>query len=150
MNALKDRFHRRRGRSVVAKDSKGLFRPEHLSRRDVAPETAGATQVLRVGEVRFTSPQVLLSALALVDICHQAVPADNAAFGITLRKPSHLAPSVHAIGSTAAMLELERLSRFDRAPPGVAHARNVIRMAGVVGGPILQFLERLAEIVQGL
>src|ERR1700674_159884 len=37
---------------------------------------------------------------------------------------------------------------FDRAPPHVEHARKVIRMDGVAGRPILQFLSRLAEIFQ--
>src|SRR5260370_22789216 len=32
----------------------------------------------------------------------------------------------------------------------VDHARTVIRMDGVAGGPILQFLGRLSEVFQGL
>src|SRR5438876_185234 len=80
MNALKDRFHGRLGGSVVSKDSKGLFRPEHLPRRDFATKAAGAAKVLCFGEVRFTSPQVLLSALAVVDIRRQVVDDQTKTF----------------------------------------------------------------------
>ena len=52
--------------------------------------------------------------------------------------------------STATMLNIKRLPGFDRAPIGVDHARKVIGMDSVAGGPILHFLNRLAEIFQDL
>jgi hypothetical protein len=48
------------------------------------------------------------------------------------------------------LLNLVRLSGFDRALPRIDPARQVIRMHDVVGGPTLQFLSRLAEILQEL
>ncbi len=59
-------------------------------------------------------------------------------------------PAVHAIGAPLAELENIRLPGFDRASPRVDHARKVIRMDSVAGGPILQFLSGLAEIFQEL
>src|SRR5260221_9274481 len=94
--------------------------------------------------------QFILGTFALVDVRPQAIPTHNAAFGITLRKPSNLEPSVHAIGSTATILEIKGLPGFDRTPPGLAHARKVIRMDHVAGGPILQLLSRGAEVFQEL
>jgi len=61
-----------------------------------------------------------------------------------------LEPTVYAIGSTSTILKIKRLPSFERAPPGVAYPRKIIRMSGVAGGPILQFLSRLAKIFQDL
>ena len=57
---------------------------------------------------------------------------------------------VHAIGTTATIFNIKRLPSFDGAPIGVDHVRKVIRMDSVAGGPILHFLNRLAEIFQDL
>src|ERR1700674_717152 len=48
------------------------------------------------------------------------------------------------------MLELNRLTRFDGAPPDIDHARDVVRMDGVAGRPLLQFLGSPSEVLQGL
>src|ERR1700676_2007079 len=48
------------------------------------------------------------------------------------------------------MLELNRLTCFDGALPGVDHTRDVVRMDGVAGRPLLQFLGSLSEVLQGL
>src|SRR5712664_4456795 len=98
MNTLKDSLYRRPGPPVVSKDSKGLFRPDHLSRKDFAAETAGATKMLRLGEIPFTASHVLFCFFVLVDIRHQVVPTDNATFGIMLRTTSYVEPTVHTIG----------------------------------------------------
>src|SRR5229473_3955273 len=94
--------------------------------------------------------QFLFSLLAVVDIRNQVIPTNNAPFGITLRTRSKVEPTVHSIGSTATSLHIARLPSFDRPLIGVDHARKVIRMDGVAGGPIPQFLSGLAEIFQDL
>src|ERR1700675_2203085 len=48
------------------------------------------------------------------------------------------------------MLHLNRLTGFDGALPGIDHARDVVRMDGVAGRPLLQFLGSLSEVLQGL
>src|SRR5258707_706270 len=48
------------------------------------------------------------------------------------------------------MLERNRLTCFDGALPGIDHARDVVRMDGVAGRPLLQFLGSLSEVLQGL
>src|SRR5258708_40098229 len=90
--------------------------------------------------------QFLFCLLGVVDTRNQVIPTNNAPFGITLRTRSKVEPTVHSIGSTATSLHIARLPSFDRPLIGVDHARKVIRMDGVAGGPILQFLSRLAEI----
>src|SRR6267378_7256906 len=92
----------------------------------------------------------MLGTFPVVYICHQVIPTDDATFGITLRTGSQVEPTVHSVGSTATSLHISRLPAFDRAPVGVDHARKVIRMDGVAGGPIPQFLSGLAEVFQDL
>src|SRR5258707_1158747 len=48
------------------------------------------------------------------------------------------------------MLKIIWLPGFDRAPQRIDHARKVIGMDRIAGGPILQFLSRLTEILQDL
>src|SRR4029077_6436760 len=90
------------------------------------------------------------SALAVVNVGQQHVPAGDMAFDISLGKGARLEPAVHTIGAPLAELKNIRLSGFDRVLPRVDHARKIIRMNGIAGGPILQFLSRLAEIFQDL
>src|SRR5260370_38970236 len=80
MNTFKDRFHCRFGGSVVSKDSKGLFRPEHLARREFAAETAGPTQSLCFGQVGFTAAQLLFCFFAVVNGSKQHVPDGDTTF----------------------------------------------------------------------
>src|SRR6266403_2666688 len=92
----------------------------------------------------------MLGTFSVVDIRYQVIPTDNATFGITLRTGSQVEPTVHSVGSTATSLHIARLPTCDRPPIGVDHARKVIRMDGVAGGPIPQFLSGLAEVFQDL
>src|SRR5262245_51767092 len=48
------------------------------------------------------------------------------------------------------MVKYDRLPRFDGAFPGSDDKTAVIGMNGVAGFPILQFFNRLAEIIDGL
>jgi hypothetical protein len=59
-------------------------------------------------------------------------------------------PAVHAIGTPAPVLNIAGIPRFDGMSKGGDHARKLIWMNGVAGGPTLQFLRRLAEIFQDL
>src|SRR5258706_16080396 len=68
MNTLKDRSHCRCGSSVVPKDSKGLFRPEHLARREFAAKTAGVTESLSFRQISLAPTQFLLRPFTLGDI----------------------------------------------------------------------------------
>src|SRR5258705_3253197 len=150
MNTFNDRFHCRCGSSVVSKDSKGLFRPEHFSRRKFAAETACPAQSLCFGQEGSTASQFLFCFLAVVNVSQQHVPAGDTTFRVSGGKGARVEPAVDAIGTSLAEFKIMRLPGFDRAPPRVDHARKVIRMDGVAGGPILQVLGRLAKIVQDL
>src|SRR5260221_9707941 len=99
----------------------------------------------------MVSPRYLpLVALTVVNVGKQHVPAADTILRVSHGKRARLEPTVHAIGSTLTKLILVRLPGFPRAPPQVDHARKVVRMDGIAGRPILQFLTRLAEILQDL
>src|SRR6266404_857272 len=90
VDPLENTFHRGLGGSVVSIDSEGFFRPEHLARREPAAEAAGPAESLGFGQVGFAAAQFLFCFFAVVDIRHQVIPTDNAAFGITLRTTSYV------------------------------------------------------------
>ena len=148
MRTLHNRIDRRRGGSIVGKDSKGLLRPQHLARSDVATEAARAAEVLGFGEEGFAASHEFFRLFPLLDIRHQLVPADDVALGVTLRDATEVAPAVHAISATAAMLHIERLPGFDECRKRVDQARHVVRMDRIAGGPRFHFLECLAEVFQ--
>src|SRR6266446_4503519 len=150
VDRLENSFHRGLGESVVSIDSEGFFRPEHLASGKPAAEAAGPTQSLRFGQVGFAAAQFLFCFLAVVNVSQQEIPACDPTFRVSQGETACLEPAVHAIGSTLTKVIRIRLPGFDRVPPRVEQARKVIRMNGVAGGPILQFLSRLAEIFQDL
>jgi hypothetical protein len=61
-----------------------------------------------------------------------------------------LEPAVRTIGTPLAELKSVRLPCFDRVPSRVDHTRKIIRVDSFVRGPMLQLLNRLAEIFQDL
>src|SRR5260370_11483697 len=90
--------------------------------------------------------QLTLSALPVVNVSQQHVPARDTTFRISRGEGARLEPAVHAIGTPLAELKIMRLPGFDRVLPRVDHTRKLIRMYSVPGGPILQFLSPLPEI----
>jgi hypothetical protein len=88
----------------------------------------------------------LWSAAGQSALHRQVMPTDNATFGIPQRTSSYVELTVHAIGSTAAILKLKWLPSFKRAPPGVDRARKVIRMKSVCSSPNSLIPRRLAEL----
>src|SRR5260370_33368258 len=112
VNPVENTFHRGLGGSVVSIDSEGLFRPEHLAGAEPAAQAAGQTQSLCFGQVGFAAAKFLFCFFAVVDIRHQVIPTDNAAFRVTLRTTSYVEPTVHAIGSPATILNIKRLPSF--------------------------------------
>src|SRR6266478_2509130 len=150
VNPLENTFHRGLGGSVVSIDSEGFLRPEHLASGEPAAEAAGLAQSLRFGQVGFAAAQFLFCFFAVVNVSQQEIPARDTTFRVSQGKTACLEPAVHAVGSTLTKLIRIRLPGFDRVLPRVEQARKVTRMDGVAGGPILQFLARLAEVFQDL
>src|SRR3989441_12077497 len=70
---------------------------------------------LGFGHLVESALQCALSALAVVDVRHQRVPANNSAFGIPPRMPWYQAATIGAIKSTAPMLRTNRLTGLDCA-----------------------------------
>src|SRR5216684_7808115 len=107
-------------------------------------------EIYELPEVTFVLPKFLLSAFPVVNVSQQHVPAGDTAFRVSRGQSARVEPAVHAIGTPLAQLKIIRLPGFDRVPPCINHAREVTGMDSVAGGPILQFLSRLAEIFQDL
>src|SRR5216684_2784354 len=106
-------------------------------------------EIYELPELPLVLPEFLLCPLSLVKIIQQRLPHGDTTFRVSRGESARLEPAVHSIGTPLAELKIVRLPGFDRAPPRVDHARKVIRMDGVAGGPVLQFLGSLAEIFQG-
>src|SRR5216684_5517008 len=107
-------------------------------------------EIYELPELPLVLPEFLLRPLSLVNVSQQHVPAGDTTFRVSRGESTRLEPAVHAVGTPLAKLKNIRLPRFDRALPRFGHTRKVIRMDDVAGGPIPQFLSRLAEIFQDL
>ncbi|OLE63219.1 MAG: hypothetical protein AUG04_06295 [Deltaproteobacteria bacterium 13_1_20CM_2_69_21] len=150
VDPLENTFNRGLDGSVVSIDPEGFFRPEHFASGEAAAEAAGLAQSLRLGQVGFAAAQFLFCFFAVVNVSQQEIPARDTTFRVSQGETARLEPAVHTVGSTLTKLIRIRLPGFDRVLPRVEQARKVIRMDGVAGGPILQFLGRLAEIFPDL
>src|SRR5229473_510930 len=82
----------------------------------------------------------------------QAIPADDASLRVLYGESANLEPAVNAIGATDTVRRVisSWMPGFDRASPRGQHARKVIGMNNVGGGPTFQFVKRLARIIQAL
>src|ERR1700722_2306860 len=89
-------------------------------------------------------------ALPVVNVCQQYVPAGNTTFRISRGEGARLKPAVHTVGAPLAEFKIMRLPGFEPALIYVDHARKVIRRDSLEVGRIFPFLDRLAEIFQGL
>src|SRR5260370_5971341 len=59
-------------------------------------------------------------------------------------------PTVRTVSAAQTMVNIIRIPRFDRVPPGGDRLREVIRVDGVAGTPTFQFFKSLAEVFQNL
>jgi hypothetical protein len=62
---------------------------------------------------------------------------DDTAFCVSGGESTRMEPAIHAIETPLAQFKIMRLPGFDRTPPRVNNAGQVIRMNCVAGGPIL-------------
>ena len=102
-------------------------------------------------EFRADLVQCLFGAFSLVDVDEQAVPADNAPVRIPKRKSARLKPAIDAIETSSADFEVE-----GDAPDAIDWEQDldgawkILRMSYLVGLPVLDLLERLAEVLEDL
>ena len=101
-------------------------------------------------EIALARREGLLGALALVDVDEQVVPADDVPVRIAKRKSARLKPAVDAIERRARYFELEGVTGRDRMREDLDDARKILRMNRAVGPPVLQLLQRLAEVLEDL
>src|SRR5262245_6401618 len=111
---------------------------------------ARVTQPLCLEQVCLAPPEPLFRFLAGIDVGEQVVPADDAAVGISQRKPTRLKPPVFAIKPSDPVLEFVRISRFDSVLPGNVHAWEIGRVNGVRRAPSPELLKGPAEILEYL
>ena len=98
-------------------------------------------------EVAFAGLQDLLSALAVVDVGDEKIPAGNYAVCIAHGTAAVVEPSIHSVYAAKTDFGVEGSSGRDRLRECGDLARTIIGMNGIAEGPISQFLEGLAEIV---
>src|SRR5713226_5311596 len=98
----------------------------------------------------FTRAQGFLDALPVVNIGPQGIPADYTALSVPPGERADMEPAVYAIGTTDTVLKVMGMPRFHRVSPRGRQARKVIRVNDIRSGPIFQFVERLATIIQAL
>src|SRR6516165_5297069 len=60
----------------------------------------------------FCCPQRLLSALPVVNVRKQEIPANDAPLCVSWREPAHIKPAIHAVSAPHAVLDALR-------PPGL-------------------------------
>src|SRR5258708_34705441 len=101
-------------------------------------------------QIDFARTQGFLSTFPVINISKQDVPADNMAFRVSQGMVANLKPAVYAIGAADPDLDVIGVPGFDRIYMCGHQASVVIRMDDVAGGPILQFLSRLAKIFHEL
>src|ERR1700741_2708742 len=76
-------------------------RVERLPGKDVKRPAAGVRQTLPFGQIRLTTPQSFLGALAIFDVSHDPVPFNNVPVSITQRRNADKKPAIFAVGGTA-------------------------------------------------
>src|SRR3984893_7543157 len=92
----------------------------------------------------------MLGALPVHNVSKQYFPAGDTTFRISRGEGARLKPAVHTVGAPLAELKIMRLPGFEPTIIRVHYAGKVIRMDMLEVGRILPFLNRLAEIFQGL
>src|SRR6266852_7289139 len=150
MNSMHYQLQCRLNRSITLKDIVGFIRPEDFSTRNVPAETACVAQFLRFRQVSFTPPQLFFCPPPLVNVRKQVIPTDNATFSVTQRQATRMKPSVRTVSTAQTVVNIIRIPRFDRVPPGGDRLREVIWVDGVARTPTFQFFKSFAEVFQDL
>src|SRR6185295_18423595 len=92
----------------------------------------------------------LLGAPAIVDVVQQYAPPVNGAVGIAKRAAPALKPTIDTVRSLEALLRLEGIADGDRSRDDSDVIRQILGMNGVDRLPLLEVLQRPAEVVQQL
>ena len=71
-------------------------------------------EVLSFCQECLASAEFFLCLLAIVDIAHQAVPADDSAVGVPGRIAANLKPAIGVVEASKPRLEVDQLARLER------------------------------------
>src|SRR5260370_281088 len=133
-----------------------IFQDLAVEKFDLACRTHGTHERRNAmddqAQIEFARVQAFLGALPVVNIRMEAIPADDATFRVPHGESANLEPAVYAIGTMDTVFRVISgwISAFDRASPRGQHARKVIGMNNVGGGPTFQFVKGFAVIIQVL
>src|SRR5262249_36344227 len=83
--------------------------------------------------------QLLLGALAIIDVCKKEVPGGDFSLCVSHRETADLEPSIYAVGTPAAVLYFVNETLFDRLDASLHYVGKIIGMNRVRQGPVLQF-----------
>src|SRR6201988_740766 len=92
----------------------------------------------------------LLGALAIVDVVQQYAPPVNGAGGIAKRAAPALKPTIDTVRSLEALLRLEGVAGGERSRGDSDVIRQILGMNRVDRLPLLEVLQRPAEVIQQL
>src|ERR1700752_2819763 len=92
----------------------------------------------------------LLGAVAIVDVVQQYAPPVNGAGGIAKRAAPALKPTIDTVRSLEALLRLEGIADGHRSRNDRDVIRQILGMNRVDRLPLLEVLQRPAEVIQQL
>src|SRR5262245_21989569 len=98
----------------------------------------------------FALAQRLLSALPLVDVGQDYIPAGDTTVGIAPGKPTDLTPTVDTIEPVNAGLEVVGIASRDRLCKHLPDMRQIVRMNRPIRAPLPHRLQRLTAVLDKL
>src|SRR5215472_19006604 len=108
-----------------------IWRDDH----DVLPN-----RIDHSAKVFLALSQLLLGALAVIDVCMERIPAPYLAFRISRWYGAHLEPPVNPIRASKTGLDVKDLARFERRCPSLRYAGKIRGMNDTDAAPVFQLL----------
>ncbi len=98
-------------------------------------------------EVAFALTTRLFGELQIVHVGQQQVPAADTCVPIERWTRARAEPSIDAVETAKTLFNLKRRIRRDRVGQRLEGTRNIVRMNRAVRGPVSEFLQRPAAVV---
>ena len=96
----------------------------------------------------FALANGLLGTHSIVDVRQQHAPPGNSAVGIANREAPVLKPTIETVRSPEALHRLVGTADRNRSREDIDDIRQILGMNRVVRPPLLEFLQRLPEVIQ--
>src|SRR3984885_12737099 len=128
MSALKNHFESDGTRLVESKNSEEFLGAEAFSGRDIPDEAAGLAYSLRFRQFSFTSAQLFLGPLAVLNVGGRPVPFDNVACLVAQRLGLEQKPAIFAIKAAEPSFKSTSHTGLPYCAPLLQHTFLVVRM----------------------